>query len=79
MDYQCEIIDQPAQVTLNIRTRSAVQGLTELLPRCYRTIGEYLKEIGQKPGGPPYAAYYNMDMSDLDVEAGVAVAKAWLG
>lgn len=75
MAYKCELIDQPAQVTLAIRTRSAVKDLPEVLPRCYRTIGDYLDAVGQKPGGPPYAAYFNMDMDNLDVEAGVTVAQ----
>lgn len=75
MTLQCELIDHPAQITLAIRTHSAVQDLAKVLPRCYMTIGDYLTEIGQKPGGPPFVAYYNMDMQNLDIEAGVPTSK----
>ena len=74
MTYHCELINQPARTTLSIRLRSAVKDLPEVLPRAYRTIGDYLDAVGERPGGPPYAAYFNMDMNDLDIEAGVTIA-----
>lgn len=45
----------------------------------YGLIMKYLSEIGEYPSGVPYAAYYNMDMQDLDVEAGFPVSKALPG
>jgi effector-binding domain-containing protein len=32
-------------------------------------------EQGQQPRGPPFVAYYNLDMQDLDIEVGFPVAK----
>ncbi len=32
-------------------------------------------QLGQCPAGAPFAAYYNMDMQDLDVELGFPVPK----
>jgi effector-binding domain-containing protein len=79
MDYKCEIVEQPAWTTLSVRTHSPVQELPKLLPDTYRRIGEYLAELGEKPAGVPFAAYYNMDMTNLDVEAGVATTRKLSG
>ena len=75
MSYQCEVKEQPAQKTLSIRTRAAVQDLPRLLEEGYGAIAQYLGELGEQPIGPPFAAYYNMDMDDLDVELGFPVAR----
>jgi len=40
---------------------------------------QYLTDIGAYPSGAPFAAYYNMDMEDLDVEAGFPVPKMLTG
>jgi effector-binding domain-containing protein len=36
---------------------------------------EHLEALGEYPTGEPFAAYFNMDMQDLDIEAGFPVAK----
>ncbi len=74
MTYVCEITTQPAQPTLSIRTRAAAQGLPAEMGRCFGAIAAYLGTLGQQPICPVYAAYFNMDMSDLDVEIGMGVA-----
>jgi effector-binding domain-containing protein len=40
---------------------------------------QYLGKTGVQPAGPPFAAYYNMDMQDLDVEIGFPVKEAVQG
>jgi effector-binding domain-containing protein len=40
---------------------------------------QYLNEIGEKPFNVPFAAYYNFDMEDLDVEMGFPVPKPLAG
>jgi len=75
MSYQCEVKEQPAQKTLSIRTRAAVQDLPQLLEEGFGVIAQYLGELGEQPIGPPFAAYYNMDMDNLDVEFGFPVAR----
>ena len=42
--------------------------------RCFGAIVTYLSTLGQQPVGPAYAAYFNMDMADLDVEIGFGLA-----
>jgi len=75
MSYHCEVKEQPTQKTLSIRTRAAVQDLPQVLGEGYRAIAQYLGELGEQPIGPPFAAYYNMDMDNLDLELGFPVAR----
>ena len=79
MDFQCEIKDQAAQPSLSIRARTSVDGLPQLLGESYGKIAGYLAELGAQPAGAPFAAYYNMDMQDLDVEIGFPVAEPLVG
>jgi len=75
MSYKCELKEQPARPTMAIRTRAAVEDLPRVLGEVYGTIAQYLGELGEQPVGPPFTAYYNMDMQDLDVEIGFPVAR----
>jgi effector-binding domain-containing protein len=75
MSYKCEVKEQSAQPALSIRTRTAVQDLAQVLGEAYGAIAQYLGELGEQPAGPPFTAYYNMDMQDLDVEIGFPVYK----
>ena len=74
MPYPCELKEQPAQPTLAIRTRASVEELEHVLGEAYGTIGRYLEELEEPCAGPPYTAYYNEDMQDLDIEIGFPVA-----
>ncbi len=75
LSYACEIKDQPERPTLSIRTRAAMQDLPQLFGQTYGALMQYLSELGAQPAGEPFAAYYNLDMQDLDVEIGFPVAK----
>lgn len=79
MSYSCEIREQTAQATLAIRTRSAVERLPEVFGQSIGAIFAYLGELGEGPAGVPYAAYYNMDMQDLDIEIGLPVTRVLPG
>ncbi len=75
MPYNCEIQEQPARPTLSARRRASVHDLPRVLGQTYSAIVAYLGELGQQPAGPSYAAYYNMDMQDLDIEIGFVVSE----
>ena len=75
MSYECEVIDRPAQPVLSVRTRSAVQNLPTALGQAYGAIMQHAAKLGAQPAGAPFVAYYNMDMQDLDIEAGYPVEK----
>ncbi len=75
MPYNCEIKEQAAQPTLSIRTHTSVQALPQVIGQVYGEIGQYLGRLGEQPAGMPYAAYFNQDMQDLDVEIGFPVTR----
>lgn len=70
MTYKCELIERAAQPTLSIRTHAAVQDLPQVFGQSYGAIMQYFGQVGQQPTGEPFAAYYNMDMQNLDLEIG---------
>jgi effector-binding domain-containing protein len=75
MVYQCELINRPAQPVLSIRTRTPIQNLPQVLGQSYGAIAQYLGTMGQQATGAPFAAYYNMDMQNMDVEIGFPALK----
>lgn len=75
MKYECKIIEEHEQPVLTVRTITAVENLPAFFGDAYGKIISYLAELGEAPAGMPFAAYYNMDMKALDVEAGFPVAK----
>ncbi len=75
MSYPIEILERPRQATASIRTRASVSDLPVLMGQTFDKLVQYLGRIGMQPAGPPYSAYYNMDMQDLDVEIGFPVSK----
>ncbi len=79
MAYECQLIERPARPVLSVRFRSPVQDLPQHFEKTYGTIAQYLGELGEQPTDAPFAAYYNMDMQDLDVEAGFPVNKTLPG
>lgn len=76
---QIELINQVAQPVLYVRLVASVDQLTQVFDKNIALIEGYLCEIGEKPVSAPYAAYYNHDMQNLDMEIGFPVAKALPG
>ena len=74
MQYNCELIQQDEQPVLSVRTRTSVQDLPQAIGKAYEKIMAHMGELGEAPVGPPFVAYYNMDMQDLDIEVGFPVA-----
>ena len=79
MSYEVTLDEQAALPTLVVRTRTSVQNLPNALGQAYGAVSGYLGGLGQVPAGPPFSAYYNADMEDLDVEIGFPVAQALPG
>jgi len=75
MPFKCEIKEMPAQPAMSVRIRTNLENLPRALGQGFGTVAQYLGEQGQQPAGAPYVAYYNMDMSDLDIEIGFPVGK----
>ncbi len=75
MNYDCRIVEVKDQPVLTMCTVAAVEDLPAFLGEAFSAIGQYLDEIGEQPTGMPFAAYHNMDMKALEVEAGFPVAR----
>jgi len=75
MEYKFELKDLPTRLTLAIHIRSSVQDLPQVLGEVYGAIMAYMEELGETPTGMPFVIYYNLDMEDLDIEAGFPVSK----
>lgn len=73
MTYKCELVDQPAQPTLSIRTTTSLKELPQELGRAYGAIGQYMAQLGEQPAGAPYAAYFTFSMENMDIEIGFPV------
>ena len=73
MTYKCERIQREEQTAAYIRTRTPVEKLPEVMGSVYGIIAGILGARREAPAGPPYTAYYNMDMQDLDVEIGFPI------
>jgi hypothetical protein len=56
MDYKCELYRQEAQPLLSIRRRASVDQLPVVIGEVFQTIGAYLGELGEQPGGAPFVA-----------------------
>ena len=75
MTYNFELLEGIARPVLAVRVRTSLEGIPQKLGESYGVIGEYLDELGESMAGAPYAAFYNMDMQDLDVEIGMPVSR----
>lgn len=75
MSYKCELFEQPPQPTLSIRTTTTIKNLPQELGKAYQAVGQYLGQLGEQPAGAPYAAYFNWDTREFDVEIGFPVSK----
>ena len=79
MAYACRVEERATQLTLSVHARTPVDKLPAFMDTGFGAVYGYLMELGEHPVGPPYAAYYNMDMQDLDVEIAFPVAKSLPG
>jgi effector-binding domain-containing protein len=79
MPFECALETWPGQPALSVRVRTSVDQLRQVLGQTYGAIAGYLAGLGEAPAGPPFTAYHNMDMTDLDVEIGFPVARPLAG
>ena len=75
MIFDLKVENQAAQPVLAIRTITSMENLPAVIGDSYAKIANYLTELGEQPGYAPYAAYYNVDIHDLDVELGFPVSR----
>ncbi len=79
MAYEIKLLDLPDQFTLGVRSIMPAGKLPEFFGKAFGGIMTYLGDLGENPSGMPYAAYFNLDMNAIDIEAGFPVAKKIAG
>ncbi len=57
-----------------IRGKCSVEELPALLGSSYGKLMTYMSQKGSIPAGAPYVAYFNQDMTNLEVEIGIPTA-----
>lgn len=75
MSIHVELEQQPAQPAVAICVHAAAQDLPRIFGESYGALMQYLGQLGEQPAGLPYAAYYNLNMQDLQIEIGFPVAR----
>ncbi len=74
MNDQCEIEKREARPVLVMQTHVSVQQLPQFLGRAFAAVIGHLGMLGEAPAGAPFVAYHNMDMQNLEIDAGFPVA-----
>lgn len=75
----CALEPLHRQPTLTVRSRTPAARIADALGRSFAAAMEYARAHDVQPAGPPFALYHNMDMDDLDLEAGYPVSRAIRG
>ena len=70
-----EIKDMKEKLALMIRKITSIQDMPSVLGACYGEIMQYVKEIGAKEPVESFVIYYNMDMSNLEIDVGFTVSE----
>lgn len=77
MSYLIELIETAAQPVLYQRHVTSLDQLPLVIGKAYECVFSYLYERGEQPADMPFVAYFNMDMTALEVEIGVPVSRAF--
>lgn len=70
-----ELIEQAPQPALIVHARTAAPELPALLGQVYGRIMRYLGAQAEQVALMPFVAYYNLDMQDLEIDAGFLLAR----
>jgi effector-binding domain-containing protein len=73
MSYECQKQVISRQTVLSVRETTSIQELPQRLGAIYGEIAQYLGQLGISPEGAPFVAYYNLDMENLQIEAGIPI------
>jgi effector-binding domain-containing protein len=71
---ECKVVRREQVNTLCVRTRVPFEELPNAIGKAYGQEYGFIQDNNLEPIEFPYAAYFNMDMADLDVEIGVVIS-----
>ena len=74
MNTPIEVKSRPETNTMCIRTHTPVEKLKDVLGQSFGAIVQHIMSHGGQIIDGAYVAYFNMDMSNLDIEIGFPVA-----
>jgi effector-binding domain-containing protein len=69
-----EVEQLAPQPVLSIRATVGIVQLGEAMGDRLQALGEYLRQRGAQPAGPPFVRYHTFGESETDLETGVPVA-----
>ncbi len=69
-----KIIQKEEQPTMAVKGITTMQEIPAFLAKAYGEIAEYAENQNIQFTGAPYAMYFNMDMDNLEIEAGFPVS-----
>jgi len=75
ISYECGVVKRESQKVVSIKFKSSAENLPTELGKVYGKIANYLQDKNICIAGAPFAAYFNMDESNLEVEAGFPVSE----
>lgn len=75
MSFIIEMIETQEQPTLVLKAVTSVSEMPQLLGKAFMDIVTHIMELGEKPVGPAFVGYFNMDMEHLQLEIGFPVSK----
>jgi len=74
-----QVIERQFQPVASIRVKCKPQAISATLAQILPEVGAHLTAIGAKMAGPPFSRYHAVSDSEVDLEAGVPVAKPITG
>lgn len=81
MISQPEVYERPDEHYMGIRVQTPFKGIFTLIDKhLLKAIRKWMEQEGVEPAGQPFFRYYVINMEgEMDVEAGIPVAKAHAG
>ena len=73
MSYIFQVVETEEQPVLSVQTNTGMENLPNIIGEIYQSIVTYLLKEEEEPLGPPFIAYYNMDMENLQIKVGFPV------
>ncbi len=70
-----EIVEREAQPVASIRVKCKPNEISASLAEVYPEVMAHLASTGEKMAGVPFSRYHDMSGADIDLEAGIPVAK----
>jgi AraC family transcriptional regulator len=74
-EYDVKVERRDAQPAMVIRAASSIERIGEDLGRIFPAVFQHVTENGGEVTGPPFARYLSMDEGQIELEAGISVAR----